>query len=108
MTTASRHRLLGGREGAAIRDLDKFARAQVPLQLIEFTGTYAEPMTLKCTPVPKALLLVGIEEVALPETPIDALAPVSITRQAGQVRINMIFGLEVGVLYRFTMLGIGA
>lgn len=107
MTTASRYRLLPGAEGAAIRDLDKFARSLVRTQLIEFTEVYAEPMTLKVDPVPKALLVVNAEDVDLPETPVEFQSAASITRQAGGVRINKIFGLTVGTKYRFVMLAVG-
>lgn len=107
MTAATRQRLLPGRQGEAVRDLDKFARRLVRLELIEFTEIYSEPMTLKISPAPKALMLAGVEEVALPETPIDALAPISITAISGGLRINMIFGLEVGTRYRFVMLAVG-
>lgn len=107
MTSATRHRLLPGREGAAIRDIDNAQRTQVPLQLIEFTDIYAEPMTLKLDHAPKAILLARVQEVDLPETPIDTLAAVSFTAIATGARIDMMFGLEVGVRYRYTLLVIG-
>ena len=103
----ARHRLLPGREGAAIRDLDKAQRKQVARELIEFTEVYAEPMFVKFPRPAKAVLLVRLQEEATPETPVPASAVVSFTNVSGGIRIDEIDGPVLGESYRYVLEVIG-
>ena len=107
MTVGARHRLLPGREGAAIRDLDKFARAQVQLAIVKFAATYSEPMTMAFPRAPAGVLLIRLQEDASPETTVAAYAVTSFTYTQQGVRFDAIEGPTVGERYRFTFLVIG-
>jgi hypothetical protein len=107
MSAVARHRLLRGPQGEVNRDLDNALRRVPELAVLEFTRTYDEPMTVQFDHNPKGVLVVRIQEDATPETPIDILAPAAFTYTATGIRIDMIFGLEVGARYRFVLLVVG-
>ena len=107
MTTASRHRLLGGREGEAVRDLSNAIGRQVRMELLEFTSLYTEPMAVSFPRSPKGVLVVRVQEAQSPETPVACGSVASFTSVASGFRIDSIEGPVIGTSYRFTLLAIG-
>lgn len=89
------------------QDAQQALDAIVTVRVLEFTRTYAEPMSIALDHEPLGVLLIRLREHDAPEEIVPADTLVSFTYINGQIVIPELQGPEEGVRYRFTFEVVG-